>query len=118
MKRNFSIGLKKFFVAILLVCVTQIALGSFTGTSDCRTNSVFSLKNFNKNFFKNYSSFSLRSGFTFKGFQVTDRKKESNGDITLNTIMRYEKGNITYLYPSKRKILLSKFKTPEALSFR
>lgn len=102
----------------ILVCATQIAFGSFTGTSEKKISSIFSLKNFNKNFFKTASPFSLKVGYNFKGFQVLSQKKEPNGDISFSSIMRYEKGNTTYIYPYKHKIALSKFKTPAPPDFR
>ena len=106
------IKIKKLSVAILLVFATHMALASFTGTAEKKSSTIFSLKNFNKNFYKTASPFSLRAGFTFKGFQVLSQKKESNGDITHNSMMRFEKGNTTYIYPYKHKVSTPKFITP------
>ena len=103
---------KKLMIVTLMICTVQMSMASFTGSSDKRSNTIFSLKNFNKNFYKTVSPFSLRAGFTFKGFQVISQKKEANGDITLNSMMRYEKGNTTYIYPYKHKVSVSKFITP------
>ena len=113
-----SIRYKKIMSLLLLIGAVQIAFGSFTGNSDKKTSSMFSLKNFNKNFFKTASPFSLKAGYTFKGFQVVSQKKELNGDISFNSTMRYEKGNTTYIYPYKHKMAVSKFKTPAAPDFR
>ncbi len=105
---------KKLIIATIMICIAQISLASFTGSSDKRSNTIFSLKNFNKNFYKTASPFSIRAGFAFKGFQFINQKKEVNGDITLNSMMRYEKGNTTYIYPYKHKISVPKFKPPVA----
>lgn len=105
---------KKLIIATIMICIAQISLASFTGSSDKRSNTIFSLKNFNKNFYKTASPFSIRAGFAFKGFQFINQKKEVNGDITLNSMMRYEKGNTTYIYPYKHKISVPKFKSPVA----
>ena len=109
---------KKLVSLALLVCAAHVAFGSFTGTSDKKTSSIFSLKNFNKNFFKTASPFSLKAGYNFKGFQVVTQKKELNRDISFNSIIRYEKGNTSYIYPYKHKVSLSKFKTPAPPDFR
>ena len=110
--------IKKIMIALLLVSVTHIAMGSFTGTTERKSSNIYSLKNFNRNFYKNKSFFSLRAGFEYKGVRVFRQKKETNGDITVNSMMRYEKGNTTYIYPYTHKISVPKFKTPTPPSFR
>ncbi len=116
--KNFShIQFKKMMIALLLVGATQIALGSFTGKSDKKKNN-YSLKNFNKNFYRSSSLFSLRSGFEYKGIQLLSQKKELNGDVTFNSMMRFEKGNTTYIYPYTHKVSVPKFKTPAPPAFR
>lgn len=112
------IRIKKLMIALLLVSATHIALGSFTGRSDRKNNKTYSLKNFNKNFYRSYSPYSLRAGFAFKGLQLVRQKREANGDITCNSIMQYERGNTTYIYPYTHKIRISKFVTPSAPAFR
>ena len=112
------IRLKKLLIALLLVSATHIAMGSFTGTSDKKSSNLYSLKSFNRNFYKSTSPFSLRAGFHYKGLQVINQKKEANGDVSLNSMMRYEKGNTTYIYPYTHKVSVPKFKAPTAPSFR
>ncbi|MCW3107335.1 MAG: hypothetical protein JWQ09_1841 [Segetibacter sp.] len=118
MKNQSTIQLKKFIIALLLVSATHIAMGSFTGSSDKKTKNLYSLKNFNRNFYKSTSPFSLRAGFEYKGLQLLSHKKEINGDITLNTMMRFEKGNTTYIYPYTHKVSVPKFKSPTPPTFR
>lgn len=103
---------KKLMIVSLMICIAQMSLASFTGSSDKRSNTIFSLKNFNKNFYKMASPFSLRANFTYKGLQVFGEKKEANGDVTFNSIMRYEKGNTTYIYPYRHRVAFQKFKAP------
>lgn len=109
---------KKIIIALLLVGVTHIAMGSFTGRSAKKSSDLYSLKTFNRNFYKNCSGFSLRAGFEYKGTRFLSQKKELNGDITINSMMRFEKGNTTYIYPYIHKITVPKFKTPAPASFR
>ena len=108
---------KKVLIALLLVSVTHMALGSFTGRSEKRVNDLYSLKNFNKNLYKSASIFSLRAGFEYKGTRFLSQKKEVNGDITMYSMMRYAKGNTTYIYPYALKIVIPKFKTPTPPAF-
>ncbi len=99
---------------MLLICATQIAMGSFTGSSDKKSSKLFSLKNFNKNFYKTVSPFSLKSAYTFKGFHVTGQNKQLNGEVSITSMVRYENGNTTYIYPYKHKVVVPKFATPIA----
>lgn len=109
---------KKVMIALLLVGATHIAMGSFTGTAEKKSSNLYSLKNFNRNFYRNASHFSLRACFDYKGVRFLSQKKEANGDITINSLMRFEKGNTTYIYPYTHKIIVPKFKTPAPPSFR
>ncbi len=102
----------KMIIALLLVSATHIAMGAFTGTSEKKSSNLYSLKNFNRNFYRNTSGFSLRLGFEYKGTRLLNQKKELNGDITMTSMMRFEKGNTTYIYPYTHKVIVPKFKTP------
>lgn len=116
--KTYNIKYRKVLMALLLVSATHIALGSFTGTTDDKTRNIYSLKNFNKTFYKSASPFSLRAGFIYKGSQLISIKRDGNGDFSINSMMRYEKGNTTYIYPYKHKVSVPKFKTPTPPSFR
>lgn len=113
-----EIKIKKIMIALLMVSATHIAMGSFTGSTKKNTTSLYSLKNFNKNFYKHSSPFSLRAGFEYKGVRFLGQKKEANGNITVNSMMRFEKGNTTYIYPYTHKITVPKFKAPTPPSSR
>lgn len=111
MKRIFNIEVKRFIIALFIICVAHMALASFTGTMDDKTKAKYSLKNFNKIFYKKASAYSLTAGYQFKGIQLMSEQKNPAG-TTLNLMMRYENGNTTYIYPYKHKVSVSKFKTP------
>jgi len=87
-------------------------MGAFTGTTTKKSSSLYSLKNFNRNYYKNSLIFSLRYGFDYKGSRLLSQKKELNGDMTITSIMRFEKGNTTYVYPYVHKVVVPKFATP------
>ncbi|MDB5247919.1 MAG: hypothetical protein JWQ40_2313 [Segetibacter sp.] len=113
-----EVKIKKIMIALLMVSATHIAMGSFTGSTKKKTENLYSLKNFNRNFYKNTGPFSLRAGFDYRGARFLSQKKEANGDITVNSIMRFEKGNTTYIYPYTHKISVPKFKAPAPPSLR
>lgn len=113
-----QIKVGKIIIALLLVGGTHIAMGSFTGRSEGKSNDLYSLKSFNRNFYKKSFGFSLKTGFEYKGTRLLSQRTEQNGDITINSIMRYERGNTTYIYPYTHKIIVPKFKTPAPPSFR
>lgn len=105
---------------MLLVLGFVFSLNAFAAFIDNgsskKTNTAnnFSLKNFNKNSFKNtaYPSFKL-SKFQFKGssdiYQVNS-KTAVEGQF----FIRMENGNTTYVYPYKYKVKVPFFKTPTA----
>jgi hypothetical protein len=96
--------------AALLLVVAQGAFASFTGSSDDRINR-FSLKNLNK-YTKSYSLTGLRpSAFQFRGSQDLDLLKTDNS-LEINSMIRLERGNTTYIFPYKYKVKVPKFKTP------
>lgn len=51
-------------------------------------------------------SFSLKSGYNYRGSQVFQVEKEQY--IRLNSVATYQKGNTTYILPLKKKVLLEK----------
>lgn len=54
------------------------------------------------------NSFSLRSGYTFRGNEVINT--QSPRYINLNTTMTYQRGNTTYVLPLKKKVLIDNVK--------
>lgn len=113
-----QVKFKEVVIALLLIGATQIAMGSFTGKSEKKSSDLYSLKSFNKNFYKNAFHFSLRTGFDYKGVRFLNQSKDANGNLTINSMMRFEKGNTTYIYPYTHKISVAKFKTPSPPAFR
>ena len=111
MVKRKSIQFIKIMTALLFAGATQIAMGSFTGSTDENSKNKYSLKNFNKNFYKSASPFSLRNTFQYKGTQVLSIHRDDNS-TTYQSIMRFEKGNTTYIYPYKHKVSLPRFKAP------
>jgi hypothetical protein len=62
----------------------------------------------------NLKSFSLKSGYNYRGNMLFNTNKEEKF-IILNTVVTYQKGNATYILPMKKKVLLDKIKFAPSL---
>ncbi len=51
------------------------------------------------------TSFSLRSGYEFRGNQVFSKKEERY--VSLNTNLSFQKGHTTYIVPLKKRVALN-----------
>lgn len=61
------------------------------------------------------SFFTMKPGYVYKGsFNNVEKAPQQT---TLQSIITYQKGNTTFIYPYKHKVLLPRFKTPEAPKF-
>jgi hypothetical protein len=89
---------------LLFVSLTVFAVDGIVSKSK---SSKAAYSNMKKNL-----SLNLSSGYTYRdnrsfGFRKTGK------DHSLNSIITYQKGNITYILPYKTKSVLHRFKTPE-----
>ena len=108
MKKRFTYS--KVLFATLFVFVVDLAFGSFTGKTDDNKNK-FSLKNLNT---RNpvYSLSALRPN-TFRYMGSLDLNQQNNGNqLQVQSMIRLERGNTTYVYPYKYTVKVPKFKTP------
>lgn len=78
-------------------------LGDGKKKSDLPKNSLLSSRTVKP------GSFSLRSGYTYRGTQVINQQTQKKY-ISLNNTVTYQKGNTTYIVPLKKKVVLSKVK--------
>lgn len=102
---------KASFVALLAMGI-QVAYAafSFTGIADEKAKMTkYSLKNLTSLSHKSLSFASLRSTLQYK---PQASSKESIFGSEVNSSLRYDNGNTTYVYPYKFKIKAPKFKTP------
>lgn len=105
------------FAALLVFGCARVALASSTGSADDRMNK-FSLKNLSK-YSKSYSITGLRpSELIYRGAQDLAMQRLDNNSYEINSIIRLEKGNTTYVYPYKYKVKVPRFKTPTSPAFR
>ncbi len=109
---NVKQTIKKASFVILLAMGIQVAFAafSFTGIADEKNKtSKYSLKNLSSYTHKGLSFASLKSSLQYKG---TLSSKESIMGSEVNSLMRFDNGNTTYIYPYKFKVKAPKFKTP------
>jgi len=102
-------------VVSVLFLSAHMAFAAFTGSVDSKdNNNKFSLKNLNK-ISKNYSLSSLsalKNSYEFKNqYQLNEQKTDDNA-VEIQSMVRLEKGNTTFVYPYKYKVKVPKFKTP------
>lgn len=102
-------------LALLLVLAGHIALG--TGSTEKSSKTNFTLKGFNKS--KSFVvSGTAASSYRFKNSQSLSVKKGKNNTLQVNSVIRYQSGNTTYVYPYKYKVKAPLFKTPVAPPIR
>ena len=90
--------------AFLFVSVTVFAVDGIVSKSKSSKSAYSNMK-------KNLS-LSLSSGYTYRDNRSFGFKKGGK-DNAFNSIITYQKGNITYILPYKNKSALHRFKTPE-----
>lgn len=57
----------------------------------------------------NSKNFSLRSGYNYRSNNLLQSSSQRSF-FTLNTVATYQKGNVTYVMPLKKKLILDKVK--------
>ncbi|MEO5562418.1 MAG: hypothetical protein ABIR18_03260 [Chitinophagaceae bacterium] len=94
-----SLG-KKILTLVLVGC---FAMGAFAtlgdGAGKKNSNKLLTGKTTVKQ-----RSFSLRSGYNFRGNQVINQE---NRYVNLNTIVTFQKGHTTYTVPLQKKVVLN-----------
>ena len=111
MKRTYNIH--KLAFAALLVMGLQVAYAafSFTGIADEKLKTTkYSLKNLGSLSHKGLSFSSLKNTLQYKGPQSLSKEMGSGSEV--NSMLRFDNGNTSYIYPYKYKVKAPKFKTP------
>jgi hypothetical protein len=89
----------------------QVYLHAAKGGAKEKKGYVLRFKGFDvKNAFQ--SHFTLQPGFNYHGSFNNVLKTQQQTSI--QSIITYQKGNATFIYPYQHKISVPKFKTPEA----
>ena len=96
-------------LAVILLLVISAA-GAYATLGDGKSKSAVSKSSFltMKTSLKP-GSFSLRSGYSYRGNNVINNNTEKRY-IRLNTVVTVRKGNISYIVPLKKKAILDNVK--------
>ena len=107
MKTNYFISASSFRKIAIASLLAATTIGAFATLGTGRDkkgktgkSSLLSIKTY-----QNPGSFSLHSGFSFRGSQVISNQE--NKYITLNTMVSYQQGHTTYIMPLKKKVALN-----------
>jgi hypothetical protein len=96
--------IKRKIATVVLISASLAAFATLgDGGKDGKKATSFSASRFSS------KNFSLRSGYNYKSndlLQSTNQKQY----IVLNTVATYQKGNVTYVMPMKKKVILDKIK--------
>ncbi len=99
---------KKNFITAFFIIGSLAAFATLGDGNGKKTNYSKSLLTYKPTY--NYKYFTLKSGYNYRGSNIFSFKSSEGNYITLNKVITYQKGNITYILPLKRKVLLDKIK--------
>ena len=106
-------------LAVTLFIGVQLSHAAFTlsgiSTEKRGKQSKFTLKNLNLLNSKSLSYSSLRSTMQYKSIQTLGLSKGSN-NAEMNSMLRFDNGNSSFVFPYKFKVKVPKFKTPSPAS--
>ena len=116
MKKRYTFS--KFFFAAILILAVEVVFGAFSGRTGGDDKDKFSLKNLNTSNRKLYSLAALNiNAFHYSG-SMNLYQQNNDSQLQVQSMIRLERGNTTYVYPYKYTVKVPKFKTPVAPAIR
>lgn len=106
LNRTFFISLGKKVAVLTLITATALAAFASLGDGKSKGKKASLLNNKSS---VTPGKFSLKSGYQYRGSQVINQQK-TNEYVTLNSVVTYQKGNLTYILPLQTKVNTQKFK--------
>lgn len=110
---QIEIKMKKLSIAFLFLIAVKLAFASIgvSGISDDKLKSnKYSLKNFSS-LRHTFSLNSLKSKLHYTSSDVY-ATSNNNSNIQMNSMMKYDRWNTTFIMPFNYKVKVPKFKTP------
>jgi hypothetical protein len=101
------ISRKLAFIAVILF--SAVASFATLGDGKKKTGKNKSLLSANKTVVYKPGSFSLRSGYTYRGTQVLNTPSDKRV-IRINTTVTIQKGRTSFIVPLKKNVVVSKIK--------
>lgn len=112
MKKRYTYT-KIFFAALLLLAV-ELTFGAITTGKTDDSKNKYSLRNLNSSNHHYYSLSTLNTNsFRYTG-SLNIYQQNSSNQVQVQSMIRMERGNTTYVYPYKYTVKVPKFKTPTA----
>lgn len=78
--------------------------------------SKYTLKNLNLLNSKSLSYSSLKATMQYKSIQTLGLQLKGNNNTEINSILRFDNGNSSFVFPYKFKVKVPRFKTPSPTS--
>jgi hypothetical protein len=103
-------------LAVTLLVGVQTGYAAFTlsgvTTEKRGKQTKFTLKNLNLLNSKSLSYSSLRATMQYKSIQTLGLQLKWNNNTEMNSMLRFDNGNSSFVFPYKFKVKVPKFKTP------
>ncbi|MDN3658706.1 hypothetical protein QWZ08_23895 [Ferruginibacter paludis] len=93
---------KKLLTIALLFGIAQVAMAD-RGVGKKKNKTILNI--YTPSTLRNSIAFNLKSGLSYKGSLLTNTQTVGNS-IMANSLITYQKGNITYVIPYKHKIVM------------
>ena len=106
MSLNLSTIKRLFKRKLATVVLVSASMAAFAISGDGRRSGDKELFNSTSKF--NSKNFSIRSGYNYRSNNLLTTPQSNF--IMLNTVTTFQKGNVTYVLPLKKKVLLDKIK--------
>jgi hypothetical protein len=108
----------KLALLLTLTLGVQVSFAAFTlsglTTEKRGKQTKFTLKNLSSLSSKSLSYSSLKSTMQYKSIQTLGLQLKGNDNSEMNSMLRFDNGNSSFVYPYKFKVKVPKFKTPSA----
>ena len=111
-KNLFTFTQNLFMTRFFKIMIITAVLSGFAGVTFAdrgagKRNKLKTLLNINTNYsLKNSLSANIKTGLTYKGSLLTGNRQVIGTSVISNSLMTYQKGNITYIIPYKQKMMM------------
>lgn len=118
MKRSRLILITTLAFTLLIGVQTGYAAFTLSGISTEKRGkqSKFTLKNLTLLNTKSLSYSSLKATMQYKNIQTLGLQLKGNNNTEMNSMLRFDNGNSSFVFPYKFKVKVPKFKTPTPAS--
>jgi hypothetical protein len=98
---------KKLLTIVLLFSIANVAIADRGVAKKNKNKTTFNIST--PTTLRNSIAFNLKSGLSYKGSLLSSTKTVGTS-IVANSLITYQKGNITYIIPYQHKIIIPEYK--------